>query len=298
MKIDLVCSGGGIKGIALLGAIHTLEQNGFSFVNIAGTSVGALIGSLICAGYSAKEILKSFQDNLPQLSFYPNRTSSNQLFRIYRWLKLYRSLGLYSSDGIEKLLAQLLKQKGISTFLDLPPNALRIVASDLTREEIVVFPKDCEIYKLDISRFKISDAVRMSATLPFYFRPNFLIHQESKQKCMIVDGGILSNFPMWLFTPEFEKKKRPVIGLQLQSESVYNFDRQSLNAFNLLKQLIQTMQTAHDRVYIRKSYAKDIIFISVGKVQATDFQLSQEQLNELFEIGVKSCEKFLYSWSY
>ena len=115
---------------------------------------------------------------------------------------------------------------------------------------------------------------------------------------MIVDGGILSNFPMWLFAPEFEKKKRPVIGLQLQSESVYNFDRQSLNAFNLLKQLIQTMQTAHDRVYIRKSYAKDIIFISVGKVQATDFQLSKEQLNELFEIGVKSCEKFLYSWSY
>ena len=176
---------------------------------------------------------------------------------------------------------------------------MKIVASDITRESIVVFPRDCDEYTVDITKFRISDAVRMSATIPLYFRPRFLTHKETQQKCMIVDGGILSNFPMWLFDKEVEKKARPVIGLQLQSKNEENLSMHAPNhALSLMKRVVQTMQTSHDREYIRKKYARNVVFIPVGKIQATDFHLSEKQIDELFEKGIKSCELFLKQWSY
>ena len=58
MKINLVCEGGGVRGIAHIGALCALEDYGFTFNSFAGTSVGALITSLMAVGYSAYEIKK------------------------------------------------------------------------------------------------------------------------------------------------------------------------------------------------------------------------------------------------
>ena len=55
-KLDAVFEGGGIKGITYVGAIKCLEENGYEFNKVAGTSVGSLIGALITAGYTADEM--------------------------------------------------------------------------------------------------------------------------------------------------------------------------------------------------------------------------------------------------
>ena len=52
MYVDLVCKGGGVKGIALVGSVCYLEERGYVFKNIAGTSVGAIVASLLAVGYS------------------------------------------------------------------------------------------------------------------------------------------------------------------------------------------------------------------------------------------------------
>ena len=58
MKVNLVCKGGGVKGIALVGAISYLEEKGYEWMNLAGTSGGALIAALLAVGYnSAKRFL-------------------------------------------------------------------------------------------------------------------------------------------------------------------------------------------------------------------------------------------------
>ena len=47
MKADLVLEGGGVKGIGLVGALSVLEQSGYTFERVAGTSAGAIVASLV-----------------------------------------------------------------------------------------------------------------------------------------------------------------------------------------------------------------------------------------------------------
>ncbi|MER2091063.1 MAG: patatin-like phospholipase family protein, partial [Sporosarcina sp.] len=56
MWIDGVFSGGGLKGFALVGAYQVLEEKGYQFKRVAGTSAGSILASFIAAGYTAKEI--------------------------------------------------------------------------------------------------------------------------------------------------------------------------------------------------------------------------------------------------
>ena len=56
MYADLVCKGGGIKGIALVGALSYFEEYGYEWKKVAGTSAGAIVASLIAVGYKADEI--------------------------------------------------------------------------------------------------------------------------------------------------------------------------------------------------------------------------------------------------
>ena len=53
---DLVCEGGGVKGIGLAGAFSVLEEHDFRPQNVAGTSAGAITAALIAAGYTAAEL--------------------------------------------------------------------------------------------------------------------------------------------------------------------------------------------------------------------------------------------------
>jgi NTE family protein len=62
MYIDGVFSGGGIKGFALIGAYQAIEQKGFAFKRIAGTSAGSIISAFIIAGYTADEILEMMEE--------------------------------------------------------------------------------------------------------------------------------------------------------------------------------------------------------------------------------------------
>ncbi|MHC5543894.1 patatin-like phospholipase family protein, partial [Singulisphaera rosea] len=56
MELDAVFSGGGVKGIALIGALSVFEEEGYRIVRHAGTSAGAIVGGLHAAGFSAEEL--------------------------------------------------------------------------------------------------------------------------------------------------------------------------------------------------------------------------------------------------
>ena len=55
-KIDAVFEGGGVKGIGLVGAVSEIEMAGYAFENLAGTSAGAIVSSLLAVGYKSAEI--------------------------------------------------------------------------------------------------------------------------------------------------------------------------------------------------------------------------------------------------
>jgi len=68
LNADLVLEGGGVKGIALAGAVAVLEERGYRFHKVAGTSAGAIVGALVAAGAPGKR-LREIMDDLDYHKF-------------------------------------------------------------------------------------------------------------------------------------------------------------------------------------------------------------------------------------
>ena len=292
MLIDGVFSGGGLKGFALVGAYEVLEKKGYQFKRVAGTSAGAILASFIAAGYTAKEIEKLF-DELDLTTLLDSRITMLPI-PLLKWLHLYFRLGLYQGKELEKWFLEKLADKGVYSFSDLPEGSLKLVASDLTNGRMIVLPDDLERYGIVQETFPVARAVRMSCGIPFFFEPVRL--KIGSGDTIVVDGGVLSNFPMWIFDNPVGKKDRPVLGLKLSRRQEEIEGRQIKNAINLFEALFSTMKNAHDEKYISRKHEKNIVFIPVDNYSSTQFDLDEESKQNLMEIGRKRTELFLNLW--
>lgn len=90
LKCDAVFEGGGVKGIGLVGAVPVTEAKGYEFVNVAGTSAGAIIAALVAAGYRAGEL----RDIMATLDY--------SKFKDPGWVDRVPILGKAISLGVEK----------------------------------------------------------------------------------------------------------------------------------------------------------------------------------------------------
>lgn len=295
MEIDGVFSGGGVKGIAIIGAIKAIEEKGFKFKRVAGTSAGSIIASLVAAGYSSDEIFKMMDEINLKDFLDPRKTLLPAPFG--KWILLYWRLGLYKGNVLEEWIAEKLALKGLRTFADLPPNKLRVIASDLTNGRLVVIPNDLPKYGIPIESFPIAKAIRMSCSIPYFFEPVKIKTMDGSN--VVVDGGVLSNFPMWLFDQENVKKVRPVIGIKLTSNGTNHPPKNKINnAIQMFEALFETMKDAHDARYISRKHEKNIIFIPTEGVLSTEFDLSDERKQALFQVGEQSANEFLKKWCY
>ena len=294
MFIDGVFSGGGIKGFALVGALAAVEEKGFIFKRVAGTSAGSIVAGLIAAGYNSDEIaklvgemdLKKFLD--PHNTFIPSALA--------KWILLYWRLGLYKGKELENWIAEKLAAKGLKTFGDLPPDTLRIIASDLTNGRLMVLPDDLPKYGINPQKFSIAKAIRMSCSLPYFFEPVRL--KENGGKSIIVDGGVLSNFPMWLFDRDNVKKVRPVLGVKLSHSQTGQPRHNITNAIKMFEALFETMKDAHDARYISRKHESNIIFIPTEGLMATEFGISEEKKQLLIKHGYNCAKAFFGKWRY
>ncbi|WP_100331540.1 patatin-like phospholipase family protein [Bacillus xiapuensis] len=288
MRIDGVFSGGGIKGFALVGAYEEIERRKLSFVRLAGTSAGAIMAAFIAAGYTSAELKKlMFEVDGKQLldDVYLD-------IPLVRWLKIYYKLGMYKGKKLEQWLEDRLAAKGIRTFGDLAPESLRVITSDITNGRLLTLPDDLPSYNKDPLSFSVARAVRMSCTLPYFFQP-----VKINAKSLVVDGGVLSNFPIWLFDEEDKKKKRPVLGVKLITKTK-GLPRQVKTGTDLFGALFHTMKDAHDARYISRRHEKNIIFIPVSGTSVTDFNLTDEKKHALIQTGRDYAKAFFKSWCY
>ncbi|RDI41177.1 patatin-like phospholipase family protein [Falsibacillus pallidus] len=294
MWIDGVFSGGGIKGFALIGAIQAIEEKGFRFKRVAGTSAGSIIAAFTAAGFSSEEMIhllnetdvKGFLDIRRPLLPLP----------FARWLLIYWRLGVFRGNKLELWLEEKLAQKGIYTFSDLPKDSLRVIASDLTNGKLMVLPDDLERYGIPPDSFPVARAIRMSCSIPYFFEPVRL--KGLGGTSIVVDGGVLSNFPMWLFDKENVKNVRPVLGIKLSPEGSMAEANKIKNGVQMFGALFETMKDAHDSRYISRKHAKNIIFIPVENIQATSFEVTEQRKNALVELGRLKANEFFKKWCY
>ena len=294
MKIDGVFSGGGVKAYAFIGALESIEESNLRIQRVAGTSAGAILASFIAANYRTDEIKQLLKElDLKQFLDPPNLT---KIIPFSKWLFLYFQMGIYKGEKFEKWLYDRLAEKGIYTFKDIKQGYLKVVVSDLTLGKLVVIPDDLKrLYDIDPAYFPISKAVRMSAGFPYFFMPKKLSGRNN-QKSIIVDGGLLSNFPLWVFETDRGQSKRPVLGIKLSGSTENNQPRKMHNAYDMFHALFSTMKLAHDARYVSKTKQDNIIFIPVEDVDTINFYISEAQKEDLMFKGKISADKFLKHW--
>ncbi|MBA2873437.1 patatin-like phospholipase family protein [Thermaerobacillus caldiproteolyticus] len=295
MEIDIVFSGGGVKGFALIGAYEAIEAKGFRFKRLAGTSAGSIVAALIAAGYTSRQMIDLI-DELELRHFLDERTLVSP-FSFMKWLLLYWRMGLYKGQALEQWMEDVLAAQGVKTFADLPSDCLYIVASDVTNGRLLILPDDLPLYGIDPGTFSVAKAVRMSVSIPYFFEPVKL--QTGRGKHVVVDGGVLSNFPLFLFDDEEKKmKKRPVLGIQLSAKLNERPKKKIRNAIELYEALFMTMKEAHDARYISRRHEKNIVFLPVRHLLSTEFVITKEERDRLIEYGRTKTEQFLRKWTY
>jgi len=298
LRADAVFEGGGVKGIGLVGAVAVAEERGYEWQNVAGTSAGAIVAALLAAGYTAAE-MKEIMDKLD----YNNFTDTGLLDRVPLVGKIASVIfekGIYEGRWFENWMRGLLQEKGIKTFGDLiHPEfkddiryrfKLRVIASDVSGGRMLVLPQDVEGFGVRPEDLK-------SMSIPFFYEPVRLRNMKTNQLSYIVDGGILSNFPVWLFDTEGSEPPWPTFGFKLV-EPGEGLPHKIRGPISMLTALFSTMSEAHDARYIKDADFVRTIGIPTLDVGTTEFDLSPQKSEALYQSGRKAAEEFFTTWNF
>lgn len=308
MRADGIFEGGGIKAFAMLGALYEAEKRGYSWVNVAGTSAGAIIASFAAAGYSSEEI----KELVWSLDFnkFKDKDWIGQIPYLGPALRIWFKNGLYKGSFMEKWIREHLAAKGVYTFKDLVLKdfendskrryKLVVIATDVSRRKLLRLPYDIEDYRISPDDLDVASAVRMSASLPFFYEPYTLSYfqdKKNKRYSYIIDGGVLSNFPVWIFDGE-NTPAWPAFGFKIVEPDSVN-PMPIYNPFDMFKATLATMLEAHDRLFELDpdSIVRTIPIPSLG-IKTTEFNIVGSQKESLFMSGVQAAGNFFDGWNF
>ena len=191
MKLGLSLSGGGIKGIAHVGAIKALEESGIKFDYISGTSSGSIIATLYACGYKTEEIYNIFKKYAKSVKYFDYRNILKLLKNIFSG-KGFLVDGLNSGITIKNLINKMCEKKNIENINQIKMPLL-IPAVNIYNEKLYVFSNNILQNKSEdikyIRDINIGTAVQASCSYPGIFSPC------EYNDTYLVDGGIAENLP-------------------------------------------------------------------------------------------------------
>lgn len=313
---DLVLAGGGVLGIGHVGAVSVLEERGFRFERIAGTSAGSIVGALLAAGIPSarlRELIRGLE--------YERFLDKDMLDRVplvgpplsVLMEKGYAE-GRYFADWLERELESL----GVRTFGDLrirdeqaderPEHRWRLVvmAADVTRGQLLRLPLDYERYELDPDEQPVVNAVRASISVPYLFEPFKLRYPGGES--LLVDGGLISNFPIDAFDRTDGRPPRwPTFGATLIPTLPAGATKlvpalralRLLPSFHFLEAVVTTAVVGRDQGYLAQPWVRArAMEIDTFGVSPFDFTIGSEVVERLYDSGRRAATEFLERWSF
>ena len=279
IKVGLVLSGGGAKGLAHIGTLKVIDSLGIRVDYISGTSMGAIIGALYATGYSGNQIDSIFKeinfddiinDNLPRKAktFYERENSEKYAVTLpFEKFKIKLPTALSRGQNTLSLLSQLtLHVSDVNDFSNLPIPFFCIATNIETGEAVI------------LDKGSLAQSITASAAFPSLFQPVIINDQ------ILIDGGVVNNYPI----DELKAKGMDVIiGVDVQDELA---TRERLkSAPNILLQ-INNYRTFNE---MKKKSKKTDIYI---KPDITDYNvISFDFGDQIIKNGEKAALKQVHA---
>ncbi|MBU5228255.1 patatin-like phospholipase family protein [Clostridium senegalense] len=321
---NLVFEGGGIKGIAYVGALEVLESEGIlkNIKRVGGTSAGAIIALLVGLGYTVTEI----RDELANLDFKDFLDNDIGIIRnLYRLF--FNGYGWFKGNAFLKWIESIIYKKTNnknSTFKDIKSNPefkdMFFQGTNLSTHLVATFStedKFCE-------NMPIKDAIRISMSIPLIFK------SIKKDHYYYVDGGVLSNYPIRLFDSikyvhdaqhylipsyykKFKKQKENIIyvynketlgfrlvnkeKLDIFTDTAIPKNHKISSFFNFSWNLIATLMENQENTYLTQQDKDRTIFIDSFNVSTVDFYIDSDTKQNLISSGKISTEMYIKNYN-
>lgn len=272
---SLVLSGGGVKGIGMLGSLYRLysEYENVKFNRIIGVSVGSLLGFLLTIGYKPDEI-KEIMLGLNFVDYQDPRLEN-----------LMSDYGLDNFDGMTRCFIEIAKKKHpniefkditFSELYELTGINFVVVVSNVTKSRAEFWDYET------VPNMSVMIGLRCSMSIPFFFEP----WRDPVNGDLFVDGGLMKPFPMDLVKNDIRK-----IGIYIgpnhldKLKTIINFGDYMMSIFKSLYDRFSELEFESNR--------EDCCQISLKDINAMEMDLSREDKLRMFEIGINAMCEFL-----
>ena len=353
---NLVFMGGGVKGIAYIGAIEDATQRHLIHLakvkRVGGTSAGAITSFFLALGHlpaSLKkemsaiqfpDLLDSDDPQLKQILFDLKDKASEglswfQLFNVGLWKKgsqifdvLRKETGLFKGEEFLKWIREKLKEATgdpNATFWDLHRLRAEKGFKDLYLVGVNAHTQKAETFCYEETPdVCIADAVRISMSIPFVFRPHY-IHEKvypnnqrvpmggqrtKTGKVPYMDGGVSANYPLNLFdrAKYLDKSKRKgyerhifneeTLGFRLVSLENYqatsaDTKNQENSFFSFIGQVLSSIYHQQDSNYARSTDASRTVTIFNAGVSTLDVDVDDTKTENLISQGKRGVGDFI-----
>jgi NTE family protein len=288
---NLALKGGGVKGVAYVGAIKELDKAGLynSIERVSGTSAGALMACMICAGYSVAAI----EQLMVSIIFNKFRSGWNPL-------RLFTRFGLYTGDYIIRFVEGFLKDSPKNLTADASFRDMRNAGC----KDLYVFA--CNTGMHTIHEFsgdmtpdcKVAEAIRASMSIPFFFKGWTFKNDKAVRKHIFIDGGVVYNYPLSFF----DDNRFTPLDVNPESLGLYLYSTQKPKDISFRfgrplffsRHLFESILDAQDYLVFRDRGQTDrSIMIDDLGLAATDFNITGEQKNALITSGSNAAETFI-----
>ncbi|MGB0896437.1 MAG: patatin-like phospholipase family protein [Flavobacteriaceae bacterium] len=276
VKVGVVLSGGGAKGLAHIGALKVIEESGVQIDYIAGTSMGAIVGGLYASGYSADELTALFkQVNFEELigdefqrrdkSFFERNNSDKHALTLpFNKFKIALPSSISKGQNTYNLFVKLLDHvKDVNKFSELSIPFF-CMATDLETGQ-----------QVQLEEGYLPNAILASGAIPTLFEP---VSLDGK---LLVDGGISNNYPV---DELLEKNVDVVIGVDVQDKLM---DKEQLASVSDIMKQVSNFTTNNqmvDKVKKTSFYIKpDISEFSI---------ISFEESDKIYQVGYEAAQLF------
>lgn len=272
-KIGLVLSGGAARGLAHIGVLKALEEQGIKIDAIAGTSMGAVVGGLYASGYKVDELEKlalsidwqaALSDAPPREDVPFRRKQDDRDFLVKQKLSfrddgsLGLPLGVIQGQNLALLLESLLAHTSDTRDFDKLPIPFRAVATDIANGEKVVFRKG-----------HLPQVIRASMSIPAVFAP---VELDGR---LLVDGGMTDNIPL-----DVARQMGVDVAIVVDIGTPLRNRKQLATVVDVLNQSITLMTRSNSEEQLAALKATDVLIQpALAAYGVTDFGKTQEMID-------------------